>query len=127
MKSQALRTEVCFTELTNGFVTATIRAAGRPAINQLVLGAERTFVKQVIPGRSMMAVTTGKIDFTVLLNALACSTMWAYYVKIQVRDVAADKAVCFMMCVPTFSSDHGVDTRIFAAGVAFRNFNSLLA
>ena len=127
MKSQALRTEVFSSELTNGFVTVTIGAAGRTAVNQLVLRTERTFIKQVIPGRRMMAVTAGITDFTVLLNALAGLTMGTYYVKIQVRDVAADKAVCFMMRVLTFPTEHGMDTRILAAGFAFRNVNSLLA
>ena len=74
-----------------------------------------------------MAVTAGIIDFTVLLNALASLTTWTYYVKIQVRDVAADKAVCFMMRVHTVPTEHGMDTRILAAGVAFRNFDSLIA
>ncbi|MCE2004290.1 hypothetical protein [Enterobacter asburiae] len=74
-----------------------------------------------------MTVTAGITYFTILLNALAGRTTETYYLQIQVSDVAADNAVCFMMRVLTFPPEHGVDTRILAAGVSFRNLYFFLA
>ena len=121
MKNQTLRAEVTSTKLTNGFVTATIRAAGRSSIDQLVLRAERAFVEKVIPGGSVEAVAADKIYFAILLNALAGSTIGTYYIKVQLSNVATDKAVCFMMYVFIFSREHGVNTGFFSTGAAFRN------